>query len=130
MNKSVALDEVTLVLEDGSTFEDVISQLQPSVDNAILCVKDGCELLIHLDRSEFPIFIKLESKNNEIYNFRDPTTDNHYSVFGEEAAGIFCPSLGICNGEKIASLTQEGITATVYGEGSMAKLSETEIKLD
>ena len=129
MSNQVSLDS-TVTLVDGATFEDIISQLQPYVDSAILCIKDGCELMIHRDRSRFPIFIKLESKLNDIYSFRDPTTDSLYSVFGEEAAGIICPSMSTKPGKKIASITREGVTSTVYGNDETATLEESDIGID
>lgn len=121
---NIEVRKITLSLENDSTFEDLVSQIQPYVTNRILCVKNGTELIIFKDRENFPLYIKYEGNYGDIYVFRD-LHDNSYSIFGQDAATVFFPRLG----DKVyrtASITHGTTTSTIVStEDSRAELQET-----
>lgn len=124
----IILENITrVILFDEMTFEDVIGQIQPLVSNAILAVKDGCELRIFRKREDFPLGVRYEGKSEaEFYSFRSITDDSLYVIFGQQAASIFYPSLS--RGTINASITTNGVTLSAVSIVSMkAEINEKEL---
>lgn len=128
MTEEIEVRKITLTLKNECTFEDIISQVQPYLNNRILCVKNGTDLIIFKDRENFPLYIKYEGNYGDLYVFRD-LQDNSYSIFGQDAATVFFPRLG----EKVyrtASITHGSTTSTIVStEDSRAELDETTVEI-
>lgn len=130
IRKRLSINDLSLVIEDGMRFEDIISQIQPGVTTGLLSIRDGEFLQIHTDRSRFPFYMELESKVGEVYYFRDKLKNTLYAVFGDEAATIFCPSLNRGdNMRKVASISQDGLT-TISVTDKIEPVELTERLLD
>lgn len=90
MSNTLFIDQFnSLELRHNMDFESLISQLQSKVNNAILCVRDGTELLIFSSPKEFPRDLEYESQIDTKFFFRSRKTQSLYAIFGEEAAYIF-----------------------------------------
>jgi hypothetical protein len=128
--KRATLYDITVSIIDGITFEDVVSQLQPYIDNAVLTVMNGETLNIHTDKKKYPVYVELESINGGTYYFRDKIDDDLYAVFGEENAATFCQSLHSDRTiRKVASISHGGIvTTSITTKIDSVKLIEKDIE--
>lgn len=79
----------TLELLNGSDFESLIEQFQPRIKNAILCVRDGTELLVFSSATDFPRDLEYEGRISNKFFYRSRKTQSLYTIFGDEAAYVF-----------------------------------------
>ena len=93
----------SLELRPGFDFESLVCQIQPKIKNAILCVRDGTELLIFSSPDDFPRDLEYEGRVEDKFFFRSRKTQHLYAIFGDEAAYIFNRYLFLFNSSKILS---------------------------
>lgn len=125
-NREIVLN-LELKFKSGLTFESFISKLQPSVHDAILCVKDGSEVLIFTKREHFPRLLKFEGVVDDVYYYRSEENMSLYAVFGSEAASIFYPKINN-RGKTVAKINRSGLVSRAISRSNKtAKLVQSEL---
>ena len=111
-----------LAIKSGMTLESIISQLQPLIQNVILCVKNHKSIVIYKDKSEFPLGLRLEKVIDDIFHIRSIVDDDLYIVAGKETASLIFP--GITNGGmRYASINNMGnVSSEIINSQPIAKI--------
>lgn len=105
----VLCQDITVSLQDKSSFETTISQIQKYTQN-ILCVKNGEELLIYNNYQEIPFRLVLElGQQNGIYYFRSRETNDMYAFFGVKGERLIAP---LINTAPRDTIIHDGVVST------------------
>lgn len=98
-----------ILIENDSSFEFVASQLQQFTTN-ILCVKDGCRLMVYSSESSLPKTLKY---NDTCYNELIQTTEYYYRCNETDDLYVFFRPITIEKTVKMSPLSQHKTVVNV-----------------
>jgi len=116
-NNAITVD-VSIVLKQNSTINDIARQLQKQCRNKLICTIND-ETIVHFGRkSEFPRFLVYKRKESSTYLFE--TEDGKiYRVFGIDAAKLIYPSIDQEEPSRLSNSDPSGLNKLVNGSDNV-----------